>query len=186
MRLKKEKCQFSLPKIEYLGHVISSEGLELASSKVTVIVDAPAPQDVSELKSLLGLMNYYGKFLPNLATTLLRQGVMWKWEFEQEVALAKVKNALQSPNLLILLNHYCLHVMHPLLVWVLFYHTDLTMEQKPISYASRRLAPAERKYSQLDKEAIAIILGMKHYHQYLYGCKLTILSDHKPLMYILI
>ena len=105
-RLKKEKCQFSLLKVEYLGHVISSEGLEPASSKVTAIVDAPAPQDVSELKSLLGLVNYYGKFLPNLATTLaplyklLRQGVKWKWESEQEVALAEVKKALQSPNLL--------------------------------------------------------------------------------------
>ena len=72
MRLKKEKCQFSFKKIEYLGHVISSQGLEPAtsSSKVTTIVDAPNPLDVSQLKSLLRLVNYYGKFLPNLATTL--------------------------------------------------------------------------------------------------------------------
>ena len=70
MRLKKAKCQFSLRKIEYLGHVITSKGLESATSKVTAIVDAPSPCDVSELKSSLGLVNYYGKFLPNLSTTL--------------------------------------------------------------------------------------------------------------------
>ena len=70
MRLKKAKCQFSLRKIEYLGHVVSSKGLEPLTSKVTAIVDAPSPCDVSELKSLLGSVNYYGKFLPNLSTTL--------------------------------------------------------------------------------------------------------------------
>ena len=70
MRLKKAKCQFSLRKIEHLGHVISSKGLEPATSKVTAIVDAPSPHNVSQLKSLLGLVNYYGKFLPNLSTTL--------------------------------------------------------------------------------------------------------------------
>ena len=78
MRLKKAKCQFSLTKIEYLGHVISSKSLEPATSKVTAIIDAPSPYN---LKSLLELVNYYGKFLPNLSTTLaslyrlLRQGV---------------------------------------------------------------------------------------------------------------
>ena len=83
MRLKKAKCQFSLRKIEYLGHVIRGKGLESATSKVTAIIDTPSPCDVSELKSLLSLVNYYGKFLPNLSTNLaplhrlLRQGVKW-------------------------------------------------------------------------------------------------------------
>ena len=69
-------------------------------------MDALNPLDVSQLKSLLGLVNYYGKFLPNLATTLaplyklLRQGVKWQWGPEEETALAEIKKALQSPNLL--------------------------------------------------------------------------------------
>ena len=56
--------------------------------------------------------------------------------------------------------------------------------EKPISYASRTLLTAERKYSQLDKEALAIIFGVKHYHQYLHGHEFVILSDHKPLKHI--
>jgi len=85
MKLK-EKCQFLMSKVEYLGHVFSSNGLEPSPSKVAVIVNASAPRDVSGLKSLLGLVNYYGKFLPDLATSLaplyklLQKGVKWEWK----------------------------------------------------------------------------------------------------------
>ena len=70
MRLKKEKCSFCLPEVEYLGHSISAEGLRPSVTKVQAITDAPKPSKVSELKSFLGLVNYYAKFIPNLATTL--------------------------------------------------------------------------------------------------------------------
>jgi len=70
MKLKKEKCQFLMAKVEYLGHVISSKGLESSTSKVAAIVNAPIPHDVSSLRSLLGLINYYGKFLHNQSTLL--------------------------------------------------------------------------------------------------------------------
>ena len=69
MRLKKEKCSFCLPDVEYLGHSISAEGLQLSMTKVQAITDAPEPSKVSELKLFLGLVNYYAKFIPNLATT---------------------------------------------------------------------------------------------------------------------
>ena len=159
------------------------------------IVEAPAPRDVSELKSLLGLVNYYGKFLPDLATTLaplyrlLRQGVKWQWESEQEAALAEVKKVLQSSNLLIHFDPTKSLVLvcnaSPVGVCAILSHRFDDGTEKPISYVSRTLTPAERIYSQLDKEALAIIFGIKHYHQYLYRHKFTILSDHKPLMHIL-
>ena len=70
MRLKKERCAFLLPSVSHLGHVISAEGLHTEDSKVRAIVDAPEPRNLSELRSFLGIVNYYGKFLPDLATTL--------------------------------------------------------------------------------------------------------------------
>ena len=70
MRLKKGKCAYLLPSVEYLGHIISAEGLGTADSKVFGILKAPAPRNVTELRSFLGLVNYYRKFLPDLATTL--------------------------------------------------------------------------------------------------------------------
>ena len=67
---------------------------------------------------------------------------------------------------------------------VLSHRMDDNTEQ-PIAFASRTLSPAERKYTQLDKEALAIVFGVKRFHQYLFGRKFTILSDHKPLQYLL-
>ncbi len=70
MRLKKNKCAFMLPSVEYLGRTISAQGLHASKSKVSGVVDAPKPKDVTELRSFIGLVNYYAKFLPDLATTL--------------------------------------------------------------------------------------------------------------------
>ena len=69
-RLKRQKCGFLLPSIEYLGHIIAAEGTKPNNQKVKAIMNAPTPTDVSQLRSFLGLMNYYGKFLPNLSTVL--------------------------------------------------------------------------------------------------------------------
>ena len=106
MRLKKQKCSFSLSEVEYLGHCISAEVLKPSKSKVKAILDAPTLSKVSELKSFLGLVNYYGKFLPNLATVLtplyklLRHSQSWKWTSQQHTAFQKVKELLTAPNLL--------------------------------------------------------------------------------------
>lgn len=70
MQLKKDKCTFLQPQVEYLGHVISADGLRTSETKVSGILKVPAPCSVSELMSFLGLVNYYGKFLPDLSTTL--------------------------------------------------------------------------------------------------------------------
>ena len=69
MRLKREMCAFMVDSVSYLGYIISSEGLRTGDMKVKAIVDALDPKDLSELRSFFGMLNYYGKFLPNLATT---------------------------------------------------------------------------------------------------------------------
>jgi len=97
IRLKYNKCSFMLPSLEYLGHKISAKGLQPTSEKVKAIHEAPAPKDVSQLKSFLGLLNYYCKFLPNLSTTLaplyklLQKKSNWQWGSEQQKAFAKAK-----------------------------------------------------------------------------------------------
>ena len=68
--LKKEKCKFMSESVEYLGHVIDSQGLHVKQDKVDAIVNAPKPRNVTELRAYLGLLNYYGKFIPNLASIL--------------------------------------------------------------------------------------------------------------------
>ena len=195
VRLKREKCSFMLQEVEYLGHRISSRGLQPLASKVQAIQEAPTPKDVSQLRSFLGLLNYYGRFLPDLATLLsplyelLQSSKRWKWEQRQDKAFQEAKKLLATSDVL---THY--DPRKPLVlscdaspygVGAVLSHCMPDDTEQPIAFASRSLSPAERKYAQLDKEALAIIFGVKRFHQYLYGRNFTILSDHKPLQYLL-
>ena len=70
LRLKHSKCNFMMPSVEYLGHQISVQGLQPTEDKVRAIKAAPVPTDVTQLCSFVGLVNFYGKFLPNLSSVL--------------------------------------------------------------------------------------------------------------------
>ena len=194
MKLKPDKCSFMLQEVEYLGHKISEKGLQPTTEKVRAIVDAPQPKDVTQLKSFLGMLNYYGKFLPNLSTqlaplySLLKKNSRWFWGAEQRNAFKQAKSMLTSSCVL---THY--DASKPLIlacdaspygVGAVLSH-QVGDDDLPIAFTSRSLAPAEKNYSQIDKEALAIIFGVKHFHQYLFGQFFTIKSDHKPLQHLL-
>ena len=194
-RLKREKCSLMIPEVEYLGHRISAKGIHPVPEKVSAVREAPRPKDVSQLRSFLGMVNYYGKFLPNLATLLrplydlLQSAKTWSWGDSQEQAFRKAKELLPSAPLL---THYDPEKQlilscdaSPYGVGAVLSHRFEDNSERPIAYASRTLSPAEQKYAQLDKEALSIVFGVKRFNQYLYGRKFTILSDHKPLQYLL-
>ena len=97
-RLKQEKCEFLLSNIEYLGHIVDEAGLHPLPSKVEAITKAPIPVNAQQLRLFLGLVNYYGKFIPNLAThlhslnQLLQAHKKWKWSRECAKPFREVKN----------------------------------------------------------------------------------------------
>ena len=194
MRLKREKCIFMVPQVEYLGHTISKEGLRPTDGKVRAITDAPQPTNISQLKAFLGLVNYYGKFMQNLSTVLaplyalLQKNTPWKWQPEQEKAFNEAKAFLKSPKLLVHYDHHKELILtcdaSPVGVGAVLAHKMDDGTERPIGYASRTLTPAECKYSQIDREALAIIFRVKRFHQFLYGRKFTIYCDHKPLRYL--
>ena len=96
LRANQEKCEFFKERVVFCGHVITSEGLHKTQEKVNAVVDAPRPENVSQLRSFLGLVNYYNKFLPNAATVLhplhqlLEQNNRWQWTAQCEHALRKL------------------------------------------------------------------------------------------------
>ena len=194
MRLKQEKCAFLLKSVSYLGHVISTEGLHTSDSKVKAVVDAPDPRNISELRSFLGMVNYYGKFLPNLATTLsplyhlLRQTTSWRWGPKQKRAFRKVKRLLKSSRVLTHFDDQLPLLLEcdasPYGLGAVLSHEMPDGSERPICFASRTLTKAEQNYSHLDKEALAIIFGIRKYHQYLFGRPFQIKTDHKPLTHI--
>ena len=140
------------PSVEYLGHRISREGLQPTEEKVKAITQAPPPSNVSELKAFLGLINYYGKFLKDLSTTLaplyqlLQKQTQWKWKAEQEEAFEQAKNLLKSPQLLV---HYDSQKeliltcdASPVGLGAVLSHKMEDGTERPMGYASRSLNAA--------------------------------------------
>ena len=106
LKVKRSKCVFMRPSVTYLGHVIDADGLHPLKERVRAIKEAPTPRSVPELKSHLGMLSYYSKFLPNLSSTLhplydlLKKDVNWRWGAAQEKAFAASKKLLTSSNCL--------------------------------------------------------------------------------------
>ena len=195
IRMKKSKCSFMQSSVEYLGHRIDSDGLHATPGKLEAIMGAPEPQNIQELRSFLGLINYYGKFVPQLSSILhplnqlLQQGYQWKWSETCQSAFQQAKETLTSSKVLA---HYDPSLPLRLAADASAYglgavisHLMPNGNERPIAYASHTLSKSERNYAQLEKEALALIFGIKKFHQYLFGRKFTLVTDHKPLMAIL-
>ncbi|XP_061704165.1 uncharacterized protein K02A2.6-like [Cydia pomonella] len=193
LRVRKDKCEFFADSINYLGHVISRAGVHTCPDKIKAIIKTPAPQNVSELRAFIGLIMYYGKFVRNISTiltplyNLLKAGVNFVWSNECQAAFDSVKKAMSSSEVLV---HYSSDMPVVLTadassVGVGSVLSHLTPGgERPVAYASRTLTPTERAYAQIDREALAIIYGIRKFHQYLYGRKFILRTDHKPLTYI--
>ena len=192
VRLNKEKCIFMAPQVVFCGQEVSKTGIKPVDKKVRAITDAPTPKSVSELKSYLGMLNFYHRYLPDISTVLaplhflLQKGVAWKWGKKQDEAYKESKEMLLSTKLL---THYDPNRelilacdASPVGVGAVISHKMDDGTERPISFASRSLSAAEKNYSQIDKEGLALIFGVKKFHNYLYGRKFTLYTDHKPLV----
>jgi transposase InsO family protein len=191
LTLKESKCVFAVSSIEYLGHIIDGQGLHPSPTKIDAIKNAPVPTNVTELKSFIGLINYYHKFLPNFSTTLaplyqlLHKDSKWKWTTIHDQAYMKAKEYLQSSSLPVHFDPQKPLILScdasPYGIGAVLAHKMADNSEKPVAYISRTLAKAEKQYSQLEKEALAIVFAVKRFHQYLFGNHFILYSDHKPL-----
>ena len=191
MRVNRRKCSFFMSAVEYCGHGVSAQGLHKTPAKIDAIKQAPCPRNVSELRSFLGLVNYYARFLPSLATTLhplnslLQKGVEWRWTDACKTAFNTVKEQIASE---LVLTHFDANLpvrvasdASPYGLGAVLSHVMPSGEERPVAFASRTLSAAERNYSQIDKEALGIVWSLKKFHAYLYGRSFTLITDHQPL-----
>lgn len=194
MHIKKEKCLFAVSSVSYLGFEIDAEGIHKTDGKIKAIKNVKVPSTVSELRSFIGLVNFYGKFVPDLSTIaaplydLLKKDVDFNWDDGCQHAFKQLKEELTSKRFL---THYQPDLPVRLACDASAYGLGAVLshvlpggEERPIAYASRTLQKAELNYSQIDKEALSIIYGVKHFHYYLYGRHFELLTDHKPLLAI--
>ena len=190
-RLNKAKCKFLQKCVTYLGHKIDGEGLHPTEDKLAAIRDAPRPKDVTALKSFLGLIMFYSRFMPHHSTilaplhNLLKKDTPWKWSKVEEDAFVAAKDLILNSQTLV-------HYDHTLSLYLSCdassYGAGAVLSHKmngqfrPVAFASCSLTAAQKNYSQIEKEAFSIIFGLKRFRQYLYGRSFVILTDHRPLL----
>ena len=191
LRVNREKCQFGLAEVTYLGHKVSSRGVETTDDKVKAILRAPEPGSVSQLRSWLGGINYYGKFLKDLSTVLaplyllLRQNQPWRWGDAERGAFEAGKKLLLKPPVLAHFDPRYEVVLSadasPIGIGSVLSVMTPTGE-KPVAFFSRTLNETERRYSQTDREALAVVAGVRKFHSFLAGRSFRVQTDHKPLL----
>ena len=194
LKHKREKCQFCRESLTYLGHVIDANGTRPDPETLRAIVDCPVPKDASQLRSFLGMVNYYGKFVPNLSTAagslynLTKKDVKFCWTQAHQMAFDSLKRILVSDKLLA---HYDPYLILGISadassygIGAVLFHIEPNGVERPIYYSSRVLSDAEKNYSQVEKEGLAIIFAMKRFQRFVTGRHFFLFTDHRPLLKI--
>ena len=192
------KCRFGVSELEFLGHTVSSQGIRPSDTKVKAITDFPMPMSLRKLREFLGLVNFHHRFIPhcasilgplnNLLATPHGKDRTLEWTEAATTAFINIKEALATATLL----------THPKPFAPTCVMTDASdtavgavlLQQidddwQPIAYFSKKLRPAETRYSTFDRELLAIYLAIKHFRHFVEGREFYIATDHKPLTFAL-
>jgi hypothetical protein len=193
LKIEPDKCEFLKEELNYLGHIVTSEGVKPDDQKIKAVVEFPTPQTQKDIKSFLGLAGYYRKFIADFSaiarplTQLLKKENNWIWTEKEQTSFDLLKLKLTNTPLLqypdfskqfILTTDASSYALGAILSQGKLGH------DKPIAYASRTLNQAEQNYATVEKELLAIIWACKHFRPYLIGRKFQIVTDHKGLTWI--
>ncbi|XP_058980999.1 uncharacterized protein K02A2.6-like [Musca domestica] len=194
MRINLAKSEFLRESIEYCGYVIDRQGIRKIPAKIKAIQEMRYPATKDEVRSFLGLVNYYGRFIKNLSSIvyplnrLLHKEVPFNFDAKCKWAFEEVKRQVGSE---VVLTHYdprkklTLAVdASPTGVGAVLSHEFGDGTERPIQFASQTLNATQRRYSQVDKEAYAVIFGVKKFFQYVYGREFTLITDNKAISQI--
>ena len=188
-----DKCKFSQDRISYLGFDLTAAGLTKNKDKVKAISNAPQPKNITQLRSFIGMVGYYSKFVPNITDILspmyklLQSNVRFQWSEACENAFSKIKEVILSDNVLMYFNPEL-----PIIVTCDASETGIAAilshnvngVERTVACVSRTYSNAERHYSTVHKEALACYFGINKFEQYLYGKKFTLKTDQRSLISI--
>ncbi|KAL4103818.1 hypothetical protein QTP88_019153 [Uroleucon formosanum] len=190
IKFNKNKIQYKVDKVNYLGHIFSYEGMKLDSDRIKSIFEYEVPKTIKYLQRFLGMVNYVGNFIPNLAMLtkplrdLLKKNNEFVWTSIHNECINKLKTLIASPSVL---RNY--DNTKDVIV-----QTDsskfaigcvLLQEGRPVCFKSKSLSETEINYGQVDKEFLSVLFACKVFHHYIYGRRVTVQTDHLPLISIM-
>ena len=190
LTLNQEKCQFNMSRLVFMGILLSEKGIGPTQERVRAVAEFREPENVSEIRSFLGLVGFSSRFIPNFATVsdplrkLTRKGIPFQFGPHQRTAFNSLKESLANATTLA---YYDKNAPTKVIadaspvglgaVLIQEQHDGLV----PVCYASRSLTDCERRYSQTEKEALSLVWACERFHAFIYGRSFELLTDHKPL-----
>lgn len=190
MTLNTKKCLFGVDAVDFIGHRLTSNGVTVTDSKVEAVKNFREPKTPAEVSSFLGLVNFVGRFIPNLSTEteplrrLLKKEVPFEWGSEQKKAFNVLKRRLTEKRTL---GYYNPEAKTTVIADASPVGLGAVLVQdgpggpKVISYASKSLSDSEKRYSQNEKEALALVWACERFHYFLYGREFDLVTDNKPI-----
>lgn len=188
-----DKCHLCRSELKYLGYIINKSGLQVDPFKVEAILQIPTPQNITEVRRLIGMASWYRRFIPNFSiiivplTNLLHKSTKWNWNNECDDAFQKIKERLVSAPLL-----RCPDYTKPFSVQcdassfglgaVLTQNID--GEEHVICFLSRSLTKQERNYTTTERECLAVLFAVEKLRMYLEGVHFTVITDHHSLTWL--
>lgn len=195
LRLNEKKCQFRQPSLRFLGHLVTAQGIEPDKEHVQAIKQAPPPTDPATLRSFLGMLSWYNKFIPNYATVVeplracLRTDTEFSWTAEADKCFSKVKQLLVHSSALALYDPTLPCIISTDAsdygIGAVFTQIHPDDSERTVAFASRTLTQAERKYATVEKEALACVWAVEKWRTYLWGHRFTLRTDHQALTTLL-
>jgi transposase InsO family protein len=193
LRLKPSKCTLLKPEVSFLGHIVSAAGIAPDPGKVKDVRDWQVPQEVTEVRSFIGLCTYYRRFVAGFSAIckplylLTEKSMQWHWGADQQGAFDTMKDKLTSAPILAYPNAHDKFVLD---TDASAYGIGGVLSQvqesveRVIAYGSRVLNKAERNYCVTRRELLAIVYFVKEYHHYLVGAEFLLRTDHAALYWL--
>ena len=189
LKVQPDKCEFLKPELEYLGHLVTANGVKPNPEKIEAVKNFKLPKNPTDVKSFLGLAGYYRKFIRNFSkiakplTELTKKDIQFHWTDKTQLSFDTLKERLcQAPVL-----------KYPDYTKTFTLTTDasneglgaiLSQDGHPCCFISRTLNPPERNYTTTEKELLAIVWAVRRFRQYLLGRKFKIQTDHQALKWL--
>lgn len=195
LTLNGNKCEFKKPQVIFYGHLFQGTGVSIDPNKVKAVQGMSAPATAEEVRSLIGFVTYCSRFIPNFSDVtaplrnLTKKDTPWHWGIKEETALETIKKHLSDERILAYFDPGKQSVLYvdasPIGVAGILTQLDQQQTVSIVAFTSKALTEVETRYSQTEREALAVVYGCEHFYMYLQGSKFVVVTDHLPLLKLL-